>query len=134
MNGRYVLAAKATVRSIFRGLIQPREIRQLGKPISLADLSTAARKIRLRDLDYARICVIACWNMDASRASHDRDLEREIRRDYPFSLTWLRLAWMRPPGTVLGSSVDSPTSNTLQQINGNVLNTWWSDKLREWWN
>ena len=75
--------AESTARSIFRGLIQPREIRQLGKPISLADLSAAARKIRLRDLAYAKICVIACWNMDASDDVPDRDLAWEIRRVYP---------------------------------------------------
>ena len=74
--------SESTARSIFRGLIQPREIRQLGKPISLADLSAAARKIRLRDLAYAKICVIACWNMDASDDVPDRDLAWEIRRVY----------------------------------------------------
>lgn len=121
-GGIRVHEAESTARSIFRGLIQPREIRQLGKPISLADLSAAARKIRLRDLAYAEICVIACWNMDASGyGASDRDLARE-NSSYLCSLTWLRSEWKRPLGSGPGSCVDSPTSSTLQQINGNVLN------------
>lgn len=72
--------AKSTEHgSIFRGLIRPREIQQLGKPISLADLSAASRKIRLRELAYAEICVIACRNMDVSFAFRSRTRFPAIR-------------------------------------------------------
>lgn len=113
IEGR-VFEAESTTRSIFRGLIQPCEIRQLGKPISLVDLLAAARKIRLRDLAYAEICVIAFSNMDAPGDALDRDLAWEIRRVYLLlPLTWLRSEWKRPLGTGPGSSVDSLTSSTL---------------------